>query len=220
MNYSDSNIDLLRKVDHELLIQLIANRDRLYDMLSPDGKKCCHEFLSDPRTVYYPASAGKKHHWWIGGLVEHLIEVIRNARAAARPYTVDHLVLEIGCVMHDSGKIDEYNVVLSEEEIQQTFSEGGSVDQGKPKVCMKVTKRGLTSHLPLSIVRWGRCDGLSFRSDGREEHILHLITSHHGFKEWGSPDGPRTIEAVLLHHADALSVVGSEGGFSPYARER
>ena len=203
----------------------------LWSMLSLEAQRVCKSLFDDPKFMYYPASKhyrdrdGKlkpgKHHCWPGGLIQHKTEVLRNALAAAHHYDIDRVVLECGCLFHDSGKLDEYGVTVTKSHL--TFSEGGTTPvlagEGVHFEATSTREPRLNSHLPLSIARWAKAaEDASELSSPQYDHVMHLIVSHHGFRMWGSPDAPRTMEAVLLHHADVLSVVGSCGS-SPYCRD-
>ncbi|MCA9976865.1 MAG: hypothetical protein KC413_13985, partial [Anaerolineales bacterium] len=56
---------------------------------------------------------------------------------------------------------------------------------------------------------------INFPSD-KLQHLVHLIASHHGTQEWGSPTVPKTLEAILLHQIDLLD--SRIQGFLDYVR--
>lgn len=131
-----------------------------------------------------PASQSH-HHACIGGLLEHTVSVAGVCRQIALRYPhVDADLLIAGALLHDIGKVDE----LSFEAGIQYTDEGrllGHVVLGERRVSAAITELG---NVPA---------GLSTR-------LLHVLLSHHGELEWGSPKRPSTLEALVLHHADNL----------------
>jgi 3'-5' exoribonuclease len=129
--------------------------------------------------------ASSYHHACIGGLLEHTLWVAKEADAVAGKN--DRLwrdLLVTGALLHDIGKMDEL-----------------STDPG-----FSYTDAGyFIGHIVLGTMevekRIGRIE--SFPADLRLE-VLHLMLSHHGQKEYGSPVMPATPEALALHHIDNL----------------
>jgi 3'-5' exoribonuclease len=150
-------------------------------------------FFADPEFVAHflrvPAAL-KRHHAYIGGLVEHTIGVATLCEAAASFYpAVNRDLLITGAILHDIGKTRTYR-------IGKGFT--GS-DEGK-----------LIGHLILGVQmveqaleRLGNEGGPEYQTVLRH-NLLHLIVSHHGLMEWGSPVEPLTLEACILHHADNM----------------
>ncbi len=145
------------------------------------------------------AAARKYHHARRGGLVEHTAQMMRVASEIAPIYPQLNLDLLIaGILFHDSGKLWE-----------NQFSETGFV--------MDYDELGeLVGHISigLEIVNslWRRlsaenADAWKTYSPSSEDvrlHLLHLIGSHHGEKQLGSPVEPKTPEAMALHYIDNL----------------
>ena len=145
------------------------------------------------------AAARKNHHARRGGLVEHVAQMMRSAQAICTVYTDLNLDLLIaGILFHDCGKMWE-----------NTYPENGFAQpfdiQGE-----------MLGHIPLGIDLASRlwseveqehgsswADLYPLTADVRL-HLLHLIASHHGTYEFGSPTLPRTPEAIALHHIDNL----------------
>jgi 3'-5' exoribonuclease len=128
-------------------------------------------------------SAVAMHQAYLGGLMEHTLNVVDNAVAIARNYpTANRDLIVTAGLLHDIGKITELSY---EKKIAYT-------DVGR-----------LLGHISIGF-------GLVERYATRipdfplEKKILlqHLIISHHGVQEYGSPECPKTLEAVILHHAD------------------
>lgn len=127
------------------------------------------------------------HHAYLGGLIEHTLEVAAICAALSErfPDSLDRDLLLIGALLHDVGKVYEL-----------------SYDR-----CIDYTDEGqLLGHLVIGqrMVE-EKSAGLPGLSPDRRLVIEHLILSHHGQHEWGSPKLPATREALALHHADDLS---------------
>lgn len=126
------------------------------------------------------------HHAYIGGLIEHTCGVADLCLRLATPGT-DKDILLTGAVLHDVAKIFDYDWSGCVMTMTDTGQLLGHITQG-----MMLIK----SHAPY-------CPDISTE---KLNHLLHLIASHHGKLEWGSPVEPCTLEAVLLHNADVLDV--------------
>ena len=132
------------------------------------------------------APGGKKmHHAYLGGLLEHTLSMTILVHNIAAHYSgIDMELLLAGAILHDIGKIREfeYDYVID-------YS-----DEGK-----------LLTHI---IIGCGMLDEKIRRIDGfpPEKAMLlkHMIVSHHGSREFGSPEPPKTLEAVLLNHIDEI----------------
>ncbi len=130
-------------------------------------------------------AAKMMHHAYIGGLLEHTLSMTRLAEKIAAHYAgIDRDLLLAGVVMHDIGKIEEF-------EYQQRID---YTDQGR-----------LVSHIVIGIQMLE--DKLREVAGFPEEQawlLKHMIISHHGSREFGSPEPPKTIEAVLLNYIDEI----------------
>jgi 3'-5' exoribonuclease len=132
------------------------------------------------------APAAKQiHHAFLGGLIEHVLSLCTLARLTAAHYPhIDVDLLLTGAILHDIGKIHELNY-------ERGFSysnEGqllGHINIGLRMVGDKL--RGIPDFPPL------------LRS-----LVEHMILSHHGQLEFGSPKLPQFPEALLLHYLDDL----------------
>ena len=135
---------------------------------------------------YRLAPAAKQiHHAFLGGLIEHVLSLCGLAKSAAAHYpNIDSDLLITGVILHDLGKIYELNY-------ERGFSysnEGqliGHISIGMRMVGEKL--RALPDFPPL--VR---------------SLVEHMILSHHGKLEFGSPKVPQFPEALLLHYLDDL----------------
>jgi 3'-5' exoribonuclease len=132
----------------------------------------------------------KNHHAYVGGLLEHIVNLMEVATRIVGCYpAIDRDLLVMGCFVHDLGKIDELSY-------ERGFA---YTDEGQ-----------LVGHLVMAI---GLLEGKvreAERLSGEPvptEAVLrlkHMIVSHHGQYEFGSPKLPMTLEAVALHQLDNL----------------
>ncbi len=137
-------------------------------------------------TKFTTAPAAKKmHHAYLGGLLEHTLSMARLVDRLAPHYAgLDRDLLLAGAVLHDIGKIDEFNY-----SVQIDYSSAGR----------------LLSHIVIGVELLQA--KLSRIPDFPPEQALllkHLIVSHHGSREFGSPEPPKTIEGVLLNYIDEI----------------
>lgn len=137
-----------------------------------------------PKLKRAPA-AMTMHHAFVGGLLEHIVGLIRLGNAVAAHYPeLDANLLLAGIVLHDIGKIDE----LSYARGISYSTEGrllGHIMIGAQLVREKI--RAIPDFpAPLAVL------------------LEHLILSHHGTHEFGSPTLPQTREAVALHFLDDM----------------
>lgn len=130
--------------------------------------------------------AKRVHHAYLGGLAEHSLEVFQIADALAKLFpAVDRQLVLAGALLHDVGKLEEYQYKYSIE----------ITDQGK-----------LLGHTTIGYQMLER--EIARHSDfphAYATHLGHLILSHHGQLEYGAPVEPQTIEAAVLHQADLAS---------------
>ncbi len=128
------------------------------------------------------------HHNYLGGLLEHSLEVVEISLkiAALYPEKLDRSLLITAAILHDIGKIEEYD--LDSFTFQQTH-------RGR-----------LLGHISIgaAIIREKMKEQPDFPAT-LQLSLEHMILSHHGEKEWGSPEVPQTFEAFALFHADLLS---------------
>jgi 3'-5' exoribonuclease len=137
------------------------------------------------------APAGvKNHHAYLGGLLEHVVGLMDLSRRLDGLYAaLDTDLLVMGAFLHDMGKIDE---LAYEREFAYT-------DEGQ-LIGHLVMAVGL---LERKIAEAEKLSGESFPVE-TALRLKHMIVSHHGQYEFGSPKLPMTLEAVALHQLDNL----------------
>ena len=130
-------------------------------------------------------AAKKMHHAYLGGLLEHTLSMALLADKIVGHYEgVDRELLITGTILHDIGKIGEF-----EYDIRIDYSDIGR----------------LLNHIVIGIEMIE--EKLKMVQSFPEEKTLllkHMIVSHHGAREFGSPEPPKTIEAVLLNYIDEI----------------
>jgi 3'-5' exoribonuclease len=176
-------------------IDRIASRlsEILRTIKTPELRNLTECFLMDTDFMakFTAAPAGmKNHHAYKGGLIEHVVGLMELVLAIAPRYPrLDQDKLLVGAFLHDAAKVDELSY---DREIAYT-------DEGQ-----------LLGHMVLAMtmiddkVREAeRLAGEPFPKQLVTE-IKHMVISHHGEYEFGSPKLPMTLEAVALHHLDNL----------------
>ncbi len=154
----------------------------------PNLKALVEAFMADPEIAeaYRNAPAAKSlHHAYIGGLLDHVVSLFRSCDLVCRNYPqINRDLLLTGAFLHDIGKIHEltYN---------RSFS---------------YTTRGqLLGHMVIELemlhAKLAQVPGFP---DELKTLVEHLIISHHGQYEFGSPKLPMFPEALMLHYLDDL----------------
>lgn len=161
----------------------------------------CEEFIAQHGTRFRnTAGARSYHHARRGGLVEHTAQMMRVAAAIGPLYPSLNLDLLIaGILFHDAGKLWEN--YLPETGFSMPFDELGEM-VGHISIGMEIVN-SLWRKI-LSEERARSWPDLRPASDDVRMHLLHLIASHHGEKQLGSPVSPKTPEAMVLHYIDNL----------------
>lgn len=153
----------------------------------------CDEVLADAPLLeaFCRSPAGVKHHHaHAGGLLEHVVNLLRLADRVAPLYpAVDRDLLLVGVLFHDLGKTLEL-------ESERGFS---YTDAGQLLGHVLLGLEQLEATLQRVEARTGR----PFDTEVALR-IKHMVASHHGQYEYGAPKLPMTLEAILLHHLDHM----------------
>jgi len=185
------------KVDASLYIPTVnKDIDELYRILlkelnsvkNPYIKKLLDNIFSQEDIVNKfkrSPAATDFHHPYIGGLLEHSLSCVELAKLIASKYDGINIDLLIGGAgLHDIGKIDELSY-------KRTFY---YADKGR-----------LLGHIVIGANMVEKeIDKISGFPEELKNLILHIILSHHGEHEWGSPKRPMCMEAVIMHYIDNL----------------
>ncbi|HBC96622.1 MAG TPA: hydrolase [Clostridium sp.] len=154
-----------------------------------DLKKIVQKILMDnkDKLVYYPA-AKKVHHAIRGGLLYHTYRMFKNAQSIASVYHsyINRELLISGVILHDIGKVRE-------------------LDSNKLGVVDDYSKEGkLLGHIVEGVIMVHDAAKELQTPEEIELLLKHMIVSHHGLEENGSPKKPMTLEAEILHYLDEM----------------
>jgi 3'-5' exoribonuclease len=156
------------------------------DMSNPNLKALIKTILADPSiaAAYREAPAARQlHHAWLGGLIEHVVSLLRLGDRVAGHYPLlDRDLLLTGVILHDIGKIHELTWDIGfDYTIEGTLL--GHIQMG-----VDMVEKAIAT-LPEFPPRLRTL-------------VLHLILSHHGKLEFGSPKLPMIPEALALNFID------------------
>ena len=146
------------------------------------------------------AAAKRNHHARRGGLVEHVAQMMRSADVLCSVYQeLNRDLMIAGVLFHDCGKLWENS--YPEKGFSQIHSIHGEMLGHIPLGIELANKLWRDLAETEEAAGWA---GLTPPSEDVRLHLLHLIGSHHGEYEFGSPVLPRTPEAFALHYIDNL----------------
>ncbi|MFD3447260.1 3'-5' exoribonuclease YhaM [Microbacteriaceae bacterium 4G12] len=157
----------------------------VFEMRNPNVQRITRHLLKKYQTAFleYPA-ATKNHHEFVSGLAYHVVSMLDLAKAIAALYpSLDKDLLYAGVILHDLGKVIELSGPIS-----TSYTVEGN----------------LLGHISIMVSEISKAaDELQIQ--GEEIVILqHIVLSHHGKAEWGSPKPPMVREAEVLHYIDNL----------------
>jgi 3'-5' exoribonuclease len=137
----------------------------------------------EPALRLWPAAL-TVHHAYRGGLLEHILQVARAGDALAAIYEADRDLVFAGAMLHDIGKIRELD-----HDVATSYTREGN----------------LLGHIALGLMMVREAaQGITALTDQRRTEVEHLVASHHGTREHGSPVEPMSVEAFILAAADRL----------------
>ncbi len=176
------------------LVATIQHPDlrRLLDRLLGEGTSTWERVRIAPAATYY-------HQAYAHGLLDHALSVAQAVSAAASAFPgLDRDVAVTGALLHDIGKTQAYNDDLLAIDLTDAGRLEGEIPQGYYLV--RSTSESIDGFDPATA-----------------QAVLHIILSHHGSHENGSPVVPATREATLVHAMDNLG--GKLGSFDRIERE-
>jgi 3'-5' exoribonuclease len=157
----------------------------IFAMQNPNIQRITRYLLKkyEQKFFEYPA-ATKNHHEFISGLAYHVVSMLELAKALANLYpSLNKDLLYAGVILHDLGKVIELSGPVS-----ASYTLEGNLLGHISIMVSEISKAA--EHLGIS---------------GEEVVILqHMVLSHHGKAEWGSPKPPMVKEAEILHYIDNL----------------
>ncbi|MGB9824296.1 MAG: 3'-5' exoribonuclease YhaM family protein [Candidatus Hydrothermia bacterium] len=133
-------------------------------------------------------AAKQNHHDYVGGLLEHTLNVVKAADLLSEMYNyIDRDLLISGALLHDIGKVYEYEFTpdIDFSDIGRLL---GHIAIGFEIVNTKIKEMEFMRQFPEEL----------------KMKILHMILSHHGELVYGSPVRPSFLEAQILHFLDDL----------------
>lgn len=139
------------------------------------------EFKED--ILVYPA-ATKNHHDYVSGLLDHMVSMLRLGKAICDLYpTLNRDLVYAGIMLHDIGKVRELS---------------------GPIATSYTVEGNLLGHISIMVTEVAKA-AAALSIEGEEVMLLqHLVLSHHGQEEWGSPKRPMIQEAEILHYIDNI----------------
>ncbi|MFQ3543773.1 3'-5' exoribonuclease YhaM [Halobacillus rhizosphaerae] len=159
--------------------------EAIFEMKNPNLQRITRHFVKKHQEdlLHYPAAV-RNHHEYVSGLAHHIVSMLNLARELAKLYPdINQDLLYAGIILHDLGKLKEFT---------------------SPAAPSYTLEGKLIGHIPL-MSEDIRIAANELQIDGEEVTILqHMILSHHGKAEWGSPKPPLVREAELLHQIDML----------------
>lgn len=197
--------DLLPCTTHDIA-ELWSRLDSCVEsMTNPDLKRLLTSLLTDPvlAQAYREAPAARQlHHAWLGGLLEHVVSLLGLAERVAGHYPMlDRDLLLTGVILHDIGKVRE---LIWDTGFDYTVE---GVLLGHIQMGVDLVEKTIAA--------------LPGFPDRLRTLVLHMILSHHGKLEFGSPKLPMIPEAIALNFVDDLDAkmqaIASE--FEKSARE-
>lgn len=176
------------------LLATVQNRQlgELLDLFFGESSETWRRFRDAPAAKTY-------HQAYRHGLLEHTLSVAQAVSAAANFFPgIDRDVAVTGALLHDIGKCVAYN----DDPLAIDLTDAGRL-QGEIPLGYYTVRRAI--------------EDLSGFDPGLAQCVLHIILSHHGSLEHGSPVAPATREAVLVHMIDNLG--GRLGSFDRIERQ-
>ena len=133
--------------------------------------------------LVFPA-ATKNHHDYASGLLDHVVSMLRLGKAICELYpTLNRDLIFAGIILHDIGKV---------------------IELSGPVATAYTVEGNLLGHITIMVNEIGQA-ARELNIDGEEVMVLqHIVLSHHGKEEWGSPKKPMIQEAEIIHYIDNI----------------
>jgi 3'-5' exoribonuclease len=158
-------------------------------------------FLADYGDRYRRAAAARgNHHARRGGLVEHVAQMMRSAAAICSAYPLlNRDLILAGVLFHDCGKMWENG--MPADGFTMPFDERGEL---LGHITIGIELVNMIWRKLIATPEAAAWKELAPSSEDVRMHLLHLLASHHGELQFGSPVPPKTPEAWALHYVDNL----------------
>ena len=156
-----------------------------FEMENPNIQRITRHLLKKHEAEFmtYPA-ATRNHHDYVSGLIDHVVSMLKLGKSIADLYpSLNKDLLYAGIILHDVGKV---------------------IELSGPVGTQYTVEGNLIGHISIMVNEISRAaDELDIT--GEEVMLLqHMVLSHHGKEEWGSPKRPMLKEAEILHHIDNI----------------
>lgn len=180
--------DFLPETERDINAMVAELHALIATLKDPELGRLMHAFFQDPELLaqYRVAPAAKgMHHVYLGGLLEHSLAVAKLVDAMVPLYDgLNRDLLIVGALLHDIGKVREMTYL-------RCFDYS---DEGK-----------LIGHITIGVeMLQERISKLPGFPAELAMLLKHMILSHHGQYEYGSPKRPKTLEATILSYLDDL----------------
>jgi 3'-5' exoribonuclease len=156
-----------------------------FEMKNPLIQRITRHLLKKHQTAFmtFPA-ATKNHHDYASGLIDHVVSMLKLGKALCELYpTLNKDLLFAGIILHDIGKVLELSGPVA-----TTYTIEGN----------------LLGHITIMVNEISKAAD-ELQIEGEEVMLLqHMVLSHHGKEEWGSPKRPMVREAEILHYIDNI----------------
>ncbi|MFF2755736.1 3'-5' exoribonuclease YhaM [Psychrobacillus sp. NPDC058041] len=156
-----------------------------FEMKNPLIQRITRHLLKKHQTAFmtFPA-ATKNHHDYASGLIDHVVSMLKLGKALCDLYpTLNKDLLFAGIILHDIGKVLELSGPVA-----TTYTIEGN----------------LLGHITIMVNEISKAAD-ELQIEGEEVMLLqHMVLSHHGKEEWGSPKRPMVREAEILHYIDNI----------------
>lgn len=159
--------------------------EAIFEMTNPNLQRVVRAFVKkyEENLFLYPA-ASRNHHEYTSGLAHHIVGMLGLAKSVHELHPeIDRDLLYAGVILHDIGKLRELSGVVSTS----------YTAEGK-----------LLGHISIMVEEIAQM-ARELQIEGEEVMVLqHMVLSHHGKAEWGSPKPPMVREAEILHLIDLM----------------
>lgn len=183
-NYDLADLQQKSKFDSEKMWHEIS--ETIDKIGNPHIKKLLNNVFTDDFTAIFSSStaAYRVHHAYINGLLEHTWEMLKMAKSLKSHYPKLNMdLVNAGIILHDIGKTAEYEI----------------------KTAINLTTAGkLMGHIFIGAEKVKNAAPEGMPEDLLQE-IIHIVLSHHGELQYGSPVLPKTAEAIAVNALDQAS---------------
>lgn len=156
-----------------------------FEMKNPQIQRITRHLLKKHQQAImtYPA-ATKNHHDYVSGLIDHVVSMLKLGKSLCDLYpSLNKDLLYAGIILHDVGKVTELS---------------------GPIATSYTIEGNLLGHITIMVNEISKA-AEELQIEGEEVMLLqHMVLSHHGKEEWGSPKKPMLREAEILHYIDNI----------------